>query len=103
VFVYASETFYSPVAHRFERQQYMEVRDSWAGADPEFAGKNACSTYGAEHLCRLLGMYMSSLFLSNTKMSPSHTTGTHCANQHGCPVSQSFEGGAYQDVQLDRS
>ncbi|EPE35256.1 Chromo [Glarea lozoyensis ATCC 20868] len=40
--------------YRFERQQYTEVREAWAGSEGDLAGKNACSTYGAEHLCRLL-------------------------------------------------
>lgn len=41
--------------HRFERTQYMEVREAWTAATGELAGKSAVTTYGAEHLCRLLG------------------------------------------------
>jgi mortality factor 4-like protein 1 len=40
---------------RFERNQYLEVRGNWNGSNPEWAGKSAGDTYGAEHLCRLLG------------------------------------------------
>ncbi|KAF8863582.1 histone acetylase complex subunit [Acephala macrosclerotiorum] len=35
--------------YRFERQQYLEVREEWATS-----GKSALTTYGAEHFCRLL-------------------------------------------------
>ena len=41
--------------YRFERTQYMEFREAWAGKGTELAGKSAGDTYGAEHLCRLLG------------------------------------------------
>jgi hypothetical protein len=44
------------VAIRFERNQYIEVREGWASNKGELAGKTAGVTYGAEHLCRLLGM-----------------------------------------------
>ena len=45
----------SLICLRFERHQYLEVRENWNGSDPEWAGKSAGDTYGAEHLCRLLG------------------------------------------------
>ena len=41
--------------YRFERTQYMEFREAWAGKGTELSGKSAGDTYGAEHLCRLLG------------------------------------------------
>ena len=44
---------------RFERNQYMDVVSLWKStkpADSEWHGKTAGDTYGAEHLCRLLGM-----------------------------------------------
>jgi len=44
------------VVIRFERNQYIEVREGWASNKGELAGKTASDTYGAEHLCRLLGM-----------------------------------------------
>ncbi|KAG9232184.1 MRG-domain-containing protein [Amylocarpus encephaloides] len=40
--------------YRFERHQYTEVREAWASSNGDLAGKTACDTYGAEHLCRLL-------------------------------------------------
>lgn len=40
----------------FERSQYLEVRDQMNNGD--FAGKTHAEIYGAEHLCRLLGMYI---------------------------------------------
>lgn len=43
------------IRHRFERQQYLEVREGWNAAEGELAGKTAVTTYGAEHFCRLLG------------------------------------------------
>jgi mortality factor 4-like protein 1 len=41
---------------RFERNQYIEVREAWTGNKGELAGKSASNVYGAEHLCRLLGL-----------------------------------------------
>lgn len=51
---------------RFERQQYLEVREGWAATDGELAGKNAVTTYGAEHFCRLLGKYNLSLLIKSS-------------------------------------
>lgn len=39
----------------FERLQYAQVIKAWQSEDPEFHGKTASDTYGAEHLMRLLG------------------------------------------------
>ena len=44
--------------YRFERQQYAEVRKLWEEGKGEWEGKNAGDVYGAEHLCRLFGMYI---------------------------------------------
>ena len=44
--------------YRFERQQYHEVRKLWEEGKGEWEGKNAGDVYGAEHLCRLFGMYI---------------------------------------------
>lgn len=42
--------------YRFERQQYLEVRKAWAEQKGEWKGKScAGDTYGAEHLCRMIG------------------------------------------------
>ncbi|KAM3065272.1 Esa1p-associated factor [Clarireedia jacksonii] len=38
--------------YRFERNQYLELRDSWLRGEDD--KKNAGDVYGAEHLCRLL-------------------------------------------------
>lgn len=44
--------------YRFERQQYLEVRKHWAEGKGEWKGKTCVGdTYGAEHLCRMLGKY----------------------------------------------
>ena len=48
-------TLYTDSSRRFERAQYSEARESWASKTGDLAGKNAISTYGAEHFCRLLG------------------------------------------------
>ncbi|KAH8159543.1 hypothetical protein CIB48_g8702 [Xylaria polymorpha] len=40
--------------YKFERPQYAEVHKKWDSTDPEFQGKTASDTYGAEHLCRLI-------------------------------------------------
>lgn len=41
---------------RFERCQYTEVREAYEKEGNELFGKGVADTYGAEHLCRLLGM-----------------------------------------------
>ena len=46
--------------YRFERQQYHEVRKLWEEGKGEWEGKNAGDVYGAEHLCRLFGIYIPS-------------------------------------------
>ena len=43
--------------HRFERIQYIESREAWLSNKGELAGKTAGDIYGAEHLCRLLGIH----------------------------------------------
>lgn len=40
---------------RFERSQYIEVREGFNKDSGDFAGKSVGDTYGAEHLCRLIG------------------------------------------------
>jgi hypothetical protein len=53
-------SYYSKLTiHRFERPQYAEVHKKWNSADPEFQGKTASDIYGAEHLCRLIGTFLS--------------------------------------------
>ncbi|POS85881.1 hypothetical protein EPUL_002864 [Erysiphe pulchra] len=54
--------------YRFERNQYVEACEGWNMTTGEFAGKTPCETYGAEHLCRLLGwskIHDPIIFLSN--------------------------------------
>lgn len=43
--------------YSFERAQYLEMIQLWEAPTGDMAGKNANQTYGAEHLCRLLGKY----------------------------------------------
>ncbi|KAI1389033.1 MRG-domain-containing protein [Hypoxylon trugodes] len=40
--------------YRFERAQYADMYKKWMSDDPEYQGKTASETYGAEHLMRLL-------------------------------------------------
>ncbi|KAL7624163.1 Esa1p-associated factor [Parahypoxylon ruwenzoriense] len=40
--------------YRFERSQFADIHKKWMSDDPEFQGKTASDTYGAEHLMRLL-------------------------------------------------
>ena len=50
--------------YSFERAQYLEMIQLWEAPTGDMAGKNANHTYGAEHLCRLLGKPFPSLPLS---------------------------------------
>lgn len=44
--------------YRFERQQYLDVRKSWGEQKGEWKDKTGpADTYGAEHLCRMIGTY----------------------------------------------
>lgn len=61
ILLYRSVRNVEPCEHqltwlRFERNQYIEIREGWAKKTGDFAGKTAITTYGAEHFCRLLGM-----------------------------------------------
>jgi mortality factor 4-like protein 1 len=40
--------------YRFERNQYLDVRELWNLPTGDMSGKTAGDTYGAEHFCRLL-------------------------------------------------
>ncbi|EON99365.1 putative histone acetylase complex subunit protein [Phaeoacremonium minimum UCRPA7] len=40
--------------YRFERPQYSEIRGGWETSTDDSKKEGPCSTYGAEHLCRLL-------------------------------------------------
>lgn len=45
--------------YRFERQQFLEARKHWTEGKGEWKGKSGPGdTYGAEHLCRMLGTYL---------------------------------------------
>jgi hypothetical protein len=50
--------------YSFERAQYLEMIQLWEAPTGDMAGKNANQTYGAEHLCRLLG--------THSPLHPSH-------------------------------
>jgi len=43
--------------YRFEREQFFEIRRLWEGGRGEWEGKGPGDVYGAEHLCRLFGMF----------------------------------------------
>jgi mortality factor 4-like protein 1 len=57
IFITRRTVFYSPFAIllRFERPQYHEARRMWERPGEDGTHKGVCDTYGAEHLCRLLG------------------------------------------------
>ncbi len=44
--------------YRFERQQYLDVRKAWGEQKGEWKDKTGpADTYGAEHLCRMIGKW----------------------------------------------
>lgn len=48
--------------YRFERQQYLDVRKAWGEQKGEWKDKTGpADTYGAEHLCRMIGTYRASV------------------------------------------
>lgn len=50
--------------YRFERQQYLEVRKKWVEGKGEWKGKSCVGdTYGAEHLCRMIGKSFSVIII----------------------------------------
>ncbi|CZS87985.1 hypothetical protein WAI453_000374 [Rhynchosporium graminicola] len=51
---YFEKTLGRILLYRFERSQYIEVRDGFNKSTGELAGKSVSDTYGAEHLCRLI-------------------------------------------------
>ncbi|KAL2071476.1 hypothetical protein VTL71DRAFT_12711 [Oculimacula yallundae] len=51
---YFDKTLGRILLYRFERCQYIEVRDGFSKSTGVFAGKTVGDTYGAEHLCRLI-------------------------------------------------
>ena len=48
--------------YRFEREQLKDMYERINSGTDELAGKSLADVYGAEHLCRLLGMQPSSTF-----------------------------------------
>lgn len=44
--------------YKFEREQYRLLREKWDEDSGNLAGKGPLDTYGAEHLCRLFGMFV---------------------------------------------
>lgn len=51
---YFEKTLGRILLYRFERSQYIEVREGFNKDTGDFAGKTVGDTYGAEHLCRLI-------------------------------------------------
>ncbi|KAH7351001.1 MRG-domain-containing protein [Rhexocercosporidium sp. MPI-PUGE-AT-0058] len=51
---YFEKTLGRILLYRFERSQYIEVREGFNKDGGDFAGKSVGDTYGAEHLCRLI-------------------------------------------------
>lgn len=44
--------------YRLERQQYLDARKAWTEGKGEWKGKTCVGdVYGAEHLCRMIGMF----------------------------------------------
>ena len=43
--------------YRFEREQFFEIRQLWEAGKGEWDGMGPGDVYGAEHLCRLFGMF----------------------------------------------
>lgn len=57
--------------YKFEREQYRLLREKWDEDSGNLAGKGPLDTYGAEHLCRLFGMFvLSFVFLFFTANKP---------------------------------
>ena len=58
---YFEKTLGRILLYRFERQQYLEVYMKMQANEGEFENKTIGDIYGAEHLARLLGMFVPSL------------------------------------------
>lgn len=82
---------------RFERPQYIEMHELWE-TDEKY--KSPLETYGAEHLCRLLGMLHygnPGLFCQTpTDILSSFLARAHLTNEHGSTVRESSAGRAGQ-------
>lgn len=81
--------------YRFERQQYKEAIKAWTEGKGEWKGRTCVGdVYGAEHLCRMIGMFSGSLAPPFSHRMPliqfliSPATGDDCPDQHGRPVGQ---------------
>jgi len=90
------------IRNRFERHQYIEVREGMGKATGDFAGKGAGDIYGAEHLCRLLGKLLFLTIRCNTDPQ-SLPSGVDCSDQHGSPVGQPSSRGTLKVDQLART
>ncbi len=77
--------------YRFEREQFFEIRKEWESGDGEWEGKGPGDIYGAEHLCRLFGKFLSAALtwtsLIEIKLI-SLDARTYRSNQHGPAIGQ---------------
>lgn len=85
------------VFFRFERPQYIEMHELWE-TDEKY--KSPLETYGAEHLCRLLGtlLHCNTAFFCQTPTDvlSSLPARAHLTNKHGSTVRESSAGRAGQ-------
>ena len=61
-------TSFANIHCSFERPQYSEIRGGWETSTDDSKKEGPCSTYGAEHLCRLLGEYLMNTSLPSMGM-----------------------------------
>jgi mortality factor 4-like protein 1 len=79
---------------------FLQIRQLWeSGKYPEWNGKGPGDAYGAEHLCRMLGLSCPIHHILCTSQQQSLTechseyAGDGRSNQHGRPISQPFARG----------
>ena len=86
--------------NRFERQQYVDMRELWTSGREEWVGKGVGDTYGAEHLARLLGKTARIYLMHLAKFFSSLIARVDCSNQHGSAICQPPPCGTRQVYQL---
>ena len=94
--------------YRFERQQYKEAIKAWTEGKGEWKGRTcAGDVYGAEHLCRMIGMFSASSSQVGGAVpltcQNSPATRDDCANEHGWAIRQSLERGDDQVLAVAES
>lgn len=73
--------------YRFERQQYADVIKHWAGGKGEWKGKSCPGdTYGAEHLCRMLGTFFRSCKRQSQHMELNRSPQSTCPKSSPRPT-----------------